>query len=139
MLDLQKMRQIVEGLHLAGVEQAFGQIGIESFNKVVETVSELYQRFDPALRERRLLVYAATDVQSASVVLAGATVLRLDSIGHEFAGADSIQVLYNGILALLADAAADAIALSQLGVVYSFAGGVELIYAKGERFRLVNP
>jgi hypothetical protein len=139
MLDLQKMRQIVEGLHLAGVEQAFGQIGVESFNKVVETVSELYQRFDPALRERRLLVYAATDVQSASVVLAGATVLRLDSIGREFAGADIIQVLDNGNLALVADAAADAVTLSQQGVVYSFAAGVELIYAKGERFRLVNP
>jgi hypothetical protein len=63
----------------------------------------------------------------------------MDSIGHEFTGADIIQVLDDESLALLADANADAATLSQQGVVYSFAGGVELIYAKGECFRLVNP
>ena len=139
MLDIQRMRQIVEGLHLSSIQQAFGQVGVECFNKVVETVSQLYLRFDPALRKRRLLVYAAINLDSANAALVDAVILRLDSVGHEYAGADIIQVLDDGSLALVSDDTVDALALSHQGVVYSFAGGVELIYAKGERFRLFNP
>ncbi len=138
MLDIQRMRQIVEGLHLSSIERAYGQIGVDSFKKVVETVSQLYQRFDPALRKRQLLVFAATNVQSTGV-FAGAKTLRIDSIDHEFSSAEVVQVLDDGTVALSTDGAMDAIALSYQGVVYSFKAGVEHIYAKGESFRLVNP
>ncbi len=132
------MRQIVESLHLAGIERNYGQIGIDSFKRIVEAISELYQRFDPALRERQLLVFAPTDETSAGV-LAGSTVLRIESIDHEFASCDVIQVLVDGRVALSTNTTVDAITLSQQGVVYAFNLGREQIYAKGESYLLMNP
>ena len=132
------MRQIVESLHLAGIERTCGQIGVDSFKKIVEAISELYQRFDPALRERQLLVFAPTD-EGATGVLAGATILRIESIDHEFASCDVIQVLDDGRVALSTNRTADAVALSQQGVVYAFSLGREHIYARGESFLLINP
>ena len=138
MLNLQRMRQIVESLHVSGIEQAYGQIGVDSFKRIVETVSELYQRFDPALRSRRLLVFAATDADIPPL-FANAAAARIDSIDHEFGSSDVIQILDDGQVALLTDETVDAVALSQYGVVYAFLLGKEHIYAKGQPFLLVNP
>ena len=132
------MRQIVDSLHLSGIERAYGQIGVDSFKRIVEAISELYQRFDPALRDRQLLVFAPTDPEAVDV-LAGAAILRIESIDHEFASCDVIQVLDDGRVALFMNSDADAVALSQRGVVYAFHLGREHIYAKGEAFLLVNP
>lgn len=131
------MRQIAESLHLAAITRCFGQSGVESFKRVVETVSQLYQRFDPALRDRPLIVISQNEL--TPILADGASVLKINDVDHEFAACDVIHILEDGRLALFSDPTADPVTLSQAGVVYTFSPGAEHFYAGGEKFLMLNP
>lgn len=138
MLDLTKMREIVEKLHIVRIKAEFGDEGVSVFKRLVDALTSIYQRIDPSTMSGPLIVFSSIDPLAEDH--AGATtVCDLSSVANALDDAVGFKVLRSGQVAIYNVSIADAASLSKDHLVYVFNGSVEIFIANEKQLEIINP
>ena len=142
MLDIEKMKQITEQLHVVAASKQFGRDGSRALADLISAITRIYKTVEPSLRQLPLTIFicpnAGVDLEPL-VGPAKATVAKPDLVTHELDGACLVDVSHGSRLSIFEAANVDKIELSKHALVYEFDTQAEHFFIDGERYRVTNP
>jgi hypothetical protein len=142
MLDIGKMKQITEQLHVVAASKQFGRDGSRALADLISAITRIYKTIEPALRRSPLTVFicpAASPELGSLLGPAKATLSSPDLVTHELDGACIVEVSQNSGLSVFEADGVDTDRLSKHAIVYEFDNLTEFFCIDGERYRVTNP
>lgn len=135
------MRQIVEELYVARIDNVFGNQGIAAFRELLDTLTQLFRLHDPWQRNGALTIFIRPQrVNTVSpTTYPSKEFAGLSSLTHELDEPCMIERLDSGRLLIFDPAEYNPTSLSQDAIVYVYENGVERFYVGGQTYKIINP
>lgn len=143
-IDLEVMRKIVTESYFTTILSAYGEDGVSTLELVLEAVTKIFQKIEPAVLEHPIVVFRIISdekvaYQALAANLTCEIVSRPETLVHKISGACAVEVLDRGNFAVIPMDQIDLAKLSASAIVYKFEGGLDSFIIRGTNHSIRNP